>query len=65
MGLQSFEEIALSIASLKKPEVKRHLLNFRGGPKLDFTESYLDKLSLDRLRHILLAAVLTKMKNHF
>jgi len=32
--------------------------NFRGRFKLDFTEDYLNKISVDRLRHILLAALI-------
>jgi len=60
MATRSNEEIAASIASLSKSQIKRHLLHFKGGFKLDFTESYLDGLSADRLRHILLAAMMTK-----
>jgi hypothetical protein len=55
----SFEKIVSAIASLSKSEVKRRLLHFRGRIKLDFTESYLDSLSADKLRHILLAAMTT------
>ncbi|MHC4220887.1 MAG: hypothetical protein ACYST9_00575 [Planctomycetota bacterium] len=52
-----FEQTATSIAALGKYELKRRLKNFRGRFKLDFTEDYLDNLSVDRLRHILLAAM--------
>ena len=52
-----FEQTATSIASLGKSEIKRRLRNFSGRFKLDFTEDYLDNLSADRLRHILLAAM--------
>jgi hypothetical protein len=31
---------------------------------MDFTPDYLDKLSTDRLRHILLAAVVTTHRKH-
>ena len=51
---KSFEKMALSVGTLNKSQVKRHLLNFHGGTRLDFTESYLDSLSLEKLRHILL-----------
>ena len=57
---KSSEDIASSIASLSKAQAKRHLMHFRGRFKLDFTESYLDSLSGDRLKHILLAAMITK-----
>ena len=53
-----FEHTATSIAALGKDELKRRIKNFRGRFKLDFTEEYLNKLSVDRLRHILLAALI-------
>ncbi|MHC4073119.1 MAG: hypothetical protein ACYSWW_03130 [Planctomycetota bacterium] len=53
-----FEREATSIASLERHELKRRIRNFRGRFKLDFTEDYLNKLSVDRLRHILLAALI-------
>jgi len=53
-----FEQTATSIASLGRNELKRRIKNFRGRFKLDFTEDYLNKLTVDRLRHILLAALI-------
>jgi hypothetical protein len=53
-----FEQTATSIASLDRSELKRRIRNFKGRFKLDFTEDYLDNLSVDRLRHILLAALI-------
>ena len=53
-----FEQTATSIASLGKDELKRRIKNFRGRFKLDFTDNYLDNLGVDRLRHILLAALI-------
>ncbi len=47
-----------SIAVLGRNELKRRIKNFRGRFKLDFTEDYLNNLSVDRLRHILLAALI-------
>jgi len=58
----SYEKMISSIASLRKSELKSRLLSFKGNFKFDFTESYLDSLSTDRLKHILLAAVATKFK---
>jgi hypothetical protein len=49
---------ATTIAGLGRSELTRRIKNFRGRFKLDFTEDYLNKLSVDRLRHILLAALL-------
>lgn len=53
-----FEQTATSIASLGRDELKRRLRNFQGRFRLDFTDSYLDNLGVDRLRHILLAALI-------
>jgi hypothetical protein len=53
-----FESEATSIASLGRSELKTRIRNFKGRFKLDFTDDYLNKLSVDRLRHILLAAVM-------
>jgi hypothetical protein len=51
-----FETEATSIATLGRNELKMRIRNFKGRFKLDFTDDYLNKLSVDRLRHILLAA---------
>lgn len=53
-----FESTATLIASLGKEELKRRIRDFRGRFRLDFTDSYLDTLGVDRLRHILLAALI-------
>jgi len=55
----SLDHLATSIATLGKDEIKNRLKNFKGRFRLDFTDDYLDNLSLDRLRHILLAALIT------
>ena len=55
----SFEEISSSISSLSKTEVKRRLINLKGRLNLDFTDSYLENIGLDKLRHILFAAMVT------
>jgi hypothetical protein len=52
------EQTTVTIAALGKNELKKRIKTFHGRFKLDFTEDYLNKLSIDRLRHILLAAVL-------
>ncbi len=59
-----FERAATSIATLPRPELKKRIKNFRGSFKLDFTDDYLDRISLDRLRHILLAALLNAKSRH-
>ncbi len=53
-----FETEATSIAALGRGELTRRIKNFKGRFKLDFTEDYLNNLSVDRLRHILLAALI-------
>ncbi len=53
-----FDREATSIAALGRNELKRRIRNFRGRFKLDFTEDYLNNISVDRLRHILLAALI-------
>ena len=55
---QYVERQVTSIAALGRDELKRRIRNFRGRFKLDFTEDYLNKVSVDRLRHILLAALI-------
>jgi hypothetical protein len=52
------EKQVTSIAALGRDELKRRIRNFRGRFKLDFTEDYLNKISVERLRHILLAALI-------
>ena len=53
---KSFEQTAVSIAALGRNELTRRIKNFKGRFRLDFSDEYLNKLSVDRLRHILLAA---------
>jgi hypothetical protein len=60
---RSLEEVAVAINSLDRDAIKRRIKNFKGRFKLDFTDQYLDTLSIDRLRHILLAAFLTNAKS--
>ena len=59
-----FERAATSIAVLGRGDLKRQIKNFRGLFKLDFTDDYLNTASLDRLRHILLAALITGKSHH-
>ncbi len=53
-----FEQTANSIASLSRNELKRQIRGFKGRFKLDFSEDYLNNTSVDRLKHILLAALI-------
>jgi len=54
---EDFEQTATSITALGEAELKKRIKNFSGRFRLDFTEDYLNNLSVDRLRHILLAAL--------
>jgi hypothetical protein len=54
----AFEKEAESVARSNRAELTRRILRFKGSFKLDFTEDYLKRLSVDRLRHILLAALM-------
>jgi hypothetical protein len=60
----SFEKMCSRITAMSKQEVIRRLLHFDGPIKLDFSPAYLEELSTDRLRHILLAAVVTMHRKH-
>ena len=55
----SFEQHCSYIASLSKAEITDRLLHFDGPIKMDFTREYLDSLDIDKVRHILLAAIVT------
>ncbi|MBN1972790.1 MAG: hypothetical protein JW787_04080 [Sedimentisphaerales bacterium] len=48
-----------TIAALGRYELTKRIKNFKGRFKMDFSEEYLSKLSIERLRHILLAAQIT------
>lgn len=55
---ENFENSASSVATLDRSELKRQIRNFRGRFKMDFTEDYLEHTSVDKLRHILFAAMI-------
>lgn len=57
-----FEQTASSISSLGRDELKKHIRNFKGRFTLDFSEDYLDSTSVDRLRNILLAALINSKR---
>ena len=46
-----------SINSMSKSEIKSRIMTFKGRFEFDFTEAYLDSLNIDKLRHILVAAM--------
>jgi hypothetical protein len=52
------EQMAAALVDLGRDDLKQRIKDFRGRFKLDFSDDYLDALSLERLRHLLLAALL-------
>ena len=58
-----FEAVCNTVLEMTKSQLKWRILNFNGPPRLDFTEKYLDSLDLEKLRHILLAALLVHRKH--
>ncbi len=50
--------LAADLAALTREEITPRLLNFPSPTRLDFTEEFLDHLTTEQLRHLLLAAML-------
>ena len=59
---RNFEKLASHIASLGRSEVEGGIRNFKGTFRLDFTDDYLRGLTVERLRHILFAAMANKLE---
>lgn len=55
----SFEQYCAYVTSLNKEELMDCLLHFEGPKWMDFTKDFLEKQNIEKLRHILLAAVFT------
>jgi len=55
----SFEQYCAYITSLNKEELKDRLLHFDGPLRMDFTEDFLEQQNIEKLQHILLAAMVT------
>ena len=56
------DTLAMVIATMNRVQVTKRLNDFHGRFQFDFSQEYLEGLSVDRLRHILFAAVVTKHK---
>ena len=54
-------DLVRTIHCLDRDCCKAELLRFQN-PRLDFTEPYLEKMSTERLRHVLMAACLQARK---
>ncbi len=55
---QQLESLIRIVSSLDRPALVDRLLSFDGAFPIDFTDEYLQQLSIDRLRHILVAVCL-------
>ena len=55
-SVSSRERFITSIAVMERPALIRTLHTLRTSFAMDFTDEYLNSLSLDRLRHVVLAA---------
>ena len=55
---QNYEQAANTIAALNREQLTKRIRNFKGRFKLDFSDDYLNQLSVDRLRHVLLAVLI-------
>ncbi len=60
----SFEQATTAIARMQKSELKKRIRTFKGRFRLDFTDDYLNEATADRLRHILLAAMINTQTWH-
>ena len=56
--------VATTVAEMNRDEVQKEIIRFNGRFKLDFTPEYLMAQTLERLRHILLAAKLQQLKSN-
>ena len=59
--INSFDKMAAKIAEMTRNDVIYRIHAFEKF-RLDFTDSYLNDLSIDKLQHILLAAMMTTVK---
>jgi hypothetical protein len=50
------QDIVSTIASMKRPQLAALLRRMHCGFEIDFSDGYINSMSLDRLRHVALAA---------
>jgi len=55
---EQVEELIFLVSTMQRDDLVERLLHFRGNFPIDFSESFLRGLSLDRLRHIFVALCL-------
>ncbi len=52
------EDLLCLVSALDRPALTQQFLNFQGSFPVDFTPEFLEGLSVERLRHILMALFL-------
>lgn len=52
------EQSATTVVSMGKSELKKRIRSFNERFRLDFSDDYLNGVNADRLRHILMAAMI-------
>lgn len=55
---QQVESLVSIVATMDRDDIVERLMHFQADFPVDFTPSYLDQLSTDRLRHIFVAVCL-------
>ncbi len=58
------EQSATAVVGMGKSELKKRIRRFNGRFRLDFSDDYLNGVNVDRLRHILLAAIINAGVRH-
>ena len=58
------EQSATAVVGMGKSELKKRIRRFNGRFRLDFSDEYLNGVNVDRLRHILLAAIVNAGVRH-
>jgi len=56
--VEHIEELITLVSALDRPALTRHFQTYRASFPIDFTTDFLDKLDVDRLRHIFIAMCL-------
>jgi len=62
MSGKTVDELAEELAHMDRRSLIRRLRSLRCSFELDFTDEFLQQISLERLRHIILAASLHSLK---
>jgi hypothetical protein len=55
----NIDKTAVKLTELNRNQLAKEIRGFEGSFKMDFTDRYLKTASVDKLRHILLAALIS------